>query len=53
MDLLYEDMLDFPKLKHKMEEVLKGYNEMLGRVPMDLVLFRDAIEHGLYLTVMI
>jgi hypothetical protein len=31
-----------------MEDVLKGYNELLGRVPMDLVLFRDAIEHGLY-----
>ena len=29
-----------------MEKLLTDYNEYPGQVPMDLVLFRDAIEHG-------
>ncbi len=48
MDEIYEDVLDFPKLKQHMEKTLVDYNEYPGQVPMDLVLFRDAIEHGLF-----
>ena len=44
-DEIYEDLVDFDKLKVHMEKVLKDYNETLGTVPMDLVLFRDAIQH--------
>jgi dynein heavy chain len=29
-DLLYEDLVDFPKVKSKMEEVLRGYNEFIN-----------------------
>jgi len=42
---MYEDLVDFDKLKAHMEKVLKDYNETAGTVPMDLVLFRDAILH--------
>ena len=45
-DSIYEDLLDFPKLKNQMEKTLIDYNEYPGQVPMDIVLFRDAIEHG-------
>ena len=45
VDEMYEDLLDFDKLKVHMEKVLKDYNETPGTVPMDLVLFRDAILH--------
>jgi hypothetical protein len=45
-DEIYEDILDFPKFKQHMEKTLVDYNEYPGQVPMDLVLFRDAIEHG-------
>ncbi len=45
-DQIYEDMLDFPKVKNQMEKTLVDYNEYPGQVPMDIVLFRDAIEHG-------
>ncbi|CAF1063283.1 unnamed protein product [Rotaria sordida] len=44
-DEIYEDLIDFDKLKIHMEKVLKDYNETPGTVPMDLVLFRDAILH--------
>ncbi|CAF0978027.1 unnamed protein product [Adineta ricciae] len=44
-DEMYEDLVDFDKLKAHMEKVLKEYNETPGTVPMDLVLFRDAILH--------
>ncbi len=47
LDEIYEDVLDFPKLKQHMEKTLVDYNEYPGQVQMDLVLFRDAIEHGL------
>jgi dynein heavy chain len=44
-DEIYEDLVDFDKLKAHMEKILKEYNEISGTVPMDLVLFRDAILH--------
>uniref|UniRef100_A0A1I8HFN9 AAA domain-containing protein n=1 Tax=Macrostomum lignano TaxID=282301 RepID=A0A1I8HFN9_9PLAT len=45
VDLVYEDITDMEKLKKHMAEMLKEYNETPGIVSMDLVLFRDAIEH--------
>lgn len=48
-DEIYEDLVDFPKLKTHMERTLVEYNEYPGQIRMDLVLFRDAIEHGLLL----
>ena len=45
---VYEDMLDFKALKKYMEDRLEDYNMEPGVVAMDLVLFRDAIEHGRY-----
>jgi dynein heavy chain len=44
-DEIYEDLIDFDKLKGHMERILRDYNETPGTVPMDLVLFRDAILH--------
>ncbi|CAH8605754.1 unnamed protein product [Dicrocoelium dendriticum] len=41
----YEDVTDLNRLRTFMTETLKEYNETPGTVPMDLVLFRDAIEH--------
>ena len=46
-DQIYEDVLEFPKLKLQMERNLIDYNEFPGQVPIDIVLFRDAIEHGI------
>lgn len=43
---MYEDLLDFKALKSYMEIQLEDYNLTPGVVPMNLVLFRDAIEHG-------
>jgi hypothetical protein len=45
-DQIYEDLIEFPKVKNQMEKTLLDYNEFPGQVPMDIVLFRDAIEHG-------
>jgi dynein heavy chain, axonemal len=45
-DQIYEDIIDFPKLKSQMEKTLLDYNEYPGFVPMDIVLFKDAIEHS-------
>ena len=45
-DLLYEDITDIAGLKKYMNNYLKEYNNSPGVVPMDLVLFRDAMEHG-------
>ncbi|XP_030042289.1 dynein axonemal heavy chain 2 [Microcaecilia unicolor] len=42
---IYEDLTDFQVLKTFMEEQLSEYNSTPGTVPMQLVLFRDAIEH--------
>ncbi|XP_013412698.1 dynein heavy chain 2, axonemal [Lingula anatina] len=44
-DNVYEDIADIGSLKHHMTEMLEEYNNSPGVVPMDLVLFRDAIEH--------
>ena len=43
---VYEDITSFPDLKKLMEEKLEDYNMEPGVVSMNLVLFRDAIEHG-------
>ena len=43
---VYEDMVDFKALKKYMEDQLEDYNMEPGVIAMDLVLFRDAIEHG-------
>ena len=45
---IYEDIADFPSLKTFMEERLEDYNMEPGVISMDLVLFRDAIEHGMF-----
>ncbi|XP_061921125.1 dynein axonemal heavy chain 2 [Entelurus aequoreus] len=42
---VYEDLLDMKILKKFMETQLDEYNLTPGVVPMNLVLFRDAIEH--------
>ncbi|XP_052771287.1 dynein axonemal heavy chain 2-like isoform X2 [Mya arenaria] len=42
---VYEDIPDIVALKKLMQEKLEDYNEMPSVVRMDLVLFRDAIEH--------
>ena len=43
---VYEDIVEFKNLKTFMEERLEDYNMEPGVIGMDLVLFRDAIEHG-------
>ena len=43
---VYEDVLKFPDMKKLMEDQLEDYNMEPGVIPMGLVLFRDAIEHG-------
>ena len=43
----YEDIVEFKTLKTFMEERLEDYNMEPGVIGMDLVLFRDAIEHGM------
>jgi len=47
LNLVYEDMTDMQSLKKLVQERLDEYNDTPGIVRMDLVLFRDAIEHGL------
>lgn len=47
---VYEDITDFKQLKNLMEERLEDYNMEPGVISMDLVLFRDAIEHGKFST---
>lgn len=47
---VYEDLQDRNNLKRFMQTQLEDYNETPGLVPMNLVLFQDAIEHGLYAT---
>lgn len=46
---VYEDLTDFKALKKFMEDQLEDYNMEPGIIPQDLVLFRDAIEHGAYI----
>ncbi len=45
-DAVYEDITDIALLKKTMMEILDEYNNTPGVVSMDLVLFRDAIEHS-------
>ena len=47
-DSVYEDIQDTEALKKFMLDTLDEYNSTPGVVQMDLVLFRDAIEHSLY-----
>lgn len=44
---IYEDLQDRDTLKRFMRTQLQDYNETPGLVPMNLVLFQDAVEHGL------
>ena len=44
---VYEDIVEFKNLKTFMEERLEDFNMEPGVIAMDLVLFRDAIEHGM------
>jgi dynein heavy chain len=43
--LPYEEVQGMPKLKHFLEEKLEDYNMEAKLIPMDLVLFDDAIKH--------
>ena len=45
-DEVYEDVTSAAALKKKMVDLLGEYNFSPGVVRMDLVLFRDAIDHG-------
>uniref|UniRef100_A0A8D0HGT5 Dynein axonemal heavy chain 2 n=1 Tax=Sphenodon punctatus TaxID=8508 RepID=A0A8D0HGT5_SPHPU len=42
---VYEDLTDLAVLKTEIEKALEDYNQTPGVVCMQLVLFRDAIEH--------
>nr|XP_039250408.1 dynein heavy chain 2, axonemal-like [Styela clava] len=42
---IYEDLAEFGLVKKYMEDQLEDYNMTPGMVGMDLVLFKDAIEH--------
>lgn len=44
-DQVYEDITNGEQLKRSMREYLEEYNNTPGVVALDLVLFRDAIEH--------
>lgn len=43
---VYEDLTDLAVLKTAMENALNDYNLSPSVVPMQLVLFREAIEHS-------
>ena len=43
---VYEDITNAAALKKKMVDLLNEYNGSPGVVRMDLVLFKDAIDHG-------
>lgn len=43
---VYEDLTDLAALKAAMETALREYNLSPTVVPMQLVLFREAIEHS-------
>lgn len=45
-DMIYEDIQDLYRLRLGLSEFLNEYNDSPGVVPMDLVLFKDAIEHS-------
>lgn len=42
---IYEDLMDLPALRKYLENEMEEYNVSPGVVPLDLVLFRDAIDH--------
>ena len=48
-DSVYEDIQDIGALKKHMMDMLDEYNNSPGIVHMDLVLFKDAIEHSKWL----
>ena len=45
-EAVYEDITSFKDLKQFMENSLDDYNNEPGVIAMNLVLFKDAIEHG-------
>ena len=45
-DGVYEDIQDIDKLKKHMKDTLDEYNSTPGVINMNLVLFKDAIDHG-------
>ena len=45
-EAVYEDILSFKELKQFMENSLDDYNNEPGVIAMNLVLFKDAIDHG-------
>lgn len=46
LDGKYEDIMDIGKVRKHLNNCLEEYNNSPGVVRMDLVLFRDAIEHS-------
>ncbi|XP_044753245.1 dynein axonemal heavy chain 2 [Coccinella septempunctata] len=42
---IYEDLMDLPGLRKYLENEMEEYNVSPGVVPLDLVLFKDAIDH--------
>ncbi|VDN98570.1 unnamed protein product [Rodentolepis nana] len=42
---IYEDIADDDKLRNGLYDFINEYNSTPGVIPMDLVLFKDAIEH--------
>ncbi|XP_048588102.1 dynein axonemal heavy chain 2 isoform X2 [Nematostella vectensis] len=44
-DTMYEDLVDFKAIKRYMEDQMEDYNMEPGVIAINLVLFRDAIEH--------
>lgn len=45
-DGIYEDIQDIDKLRSGLYDFINEYNSAAGVIPMDLVLFKDAIEHS-------
>jgi hypothetical protein len=50
---VYEDLTDLTVLKTAMETALNEYNLSPSVVPMQLVLFREAIEHSKQLLLLV
>ena len=44
--LIYDDIVNLQELKKFLEGKLEDYNKEPGTIAIDLVLFKDAIEHG-------
>lgn len=45
-DFVYEDVQDMSKLRTSFNKILSDYNNTAGIVQLDLVLFKDALEHS-------